>query len=102
MAENSVSAKTEALDAIVSDFNRKLKAYIDQMQTELGILRSQESILCANWKGDLATNFKAKLDTQIAQIAGSLAKGKELYESLTLLEAKIKKVMANLRAGAQR
>jgi len=96
-----ISSKYEAVDKIVRSFAIKINEYVTAMREEADSIRTNIRTLGMRWEGDLYTGFKSKMDTELAKLEVSLARGEKLEEELKKLSAQLTDAIEKLRKAGK-
>lgn len=101
MDKREIIAQSEAVDAIVGNFNQGLENYLNDMNREYEALSRNTSTLSALWSGELSDKFSDNIAVQMATLRGSLEQGKELLERLKTTQAQMAEAVRLLKAAAE-
>lgn len=101
MDKKEIIANSEAIDAIVGNFNQGLENYLDDMNREYEALFQNTTALRALWSGELSEKFSDNIAGQMATLKGSLEQGQLLLERLKTTQAQIAKALQLLKASAE-
>lgn len=101
MDKKEIIAQSEAVDAIVGNFNQGLENYLNDMNREYEALSRNTSTLSALWSGELSDKFSNNIAVQMATLRGSLEQGKELLERLKTTQAQMAVALKFLKAAVE-
>lgn len=101
MDKREIIAQSEAVDAIVGNFNQGLENYLNDMNREYEALCRNTSTLSSLWSGEMSEKFSNNIAAQMATLRGSLEQGKELLERLQTTQAQMAEAIRFLKAAIE-
>lgn len=93
MSDNSIVSKAAAADKFVSEYSSQVKTFEEDMRVEINNMYSVLNGLFGSWTGELAAQYKNKIDSNLNELTDTCDRAKKLS---TVLEKRAEQMRAML------